>query len=315
MRTAGKVLTRPGDARRTARVLTATVVAQVTIVVTGGLVRITGSGLGCPSWPACTPQSLGPTHSGPAMWIEFSNRLVAAGVIVLCVASLIAVARRGDRFLTRWAAGQLTGVVAQAVIGGLAVIADLAPVLVALHMFVSAFLIYAAVTIRLQYAGPGPAPRVERRVQRLTTATCALGLVVVIAGTVVSASGPYAGDAASARLAVDWMLVTRLHALAATGLLASLVATVWAARRQTANRQTASPPATTGALLTGIFGLLVMQLGVGEWQVRSGRPAIGVAVHLLLAATLLAGLSCLHRLVHLARAGVPVHSQEGTEIP
>lgn len=277
------------------RVLAATAMAQLAIVVTGGVVRITDSGLGCPTWPRCTDASIGPVGAGLTMWIEFSNRLVAAGVIALCVASLVVVARRRDRPSVAWAAAQLAGVISQAIVGGVAVMASLDPIVVALHMLVSAFLIYAAVTIKMRFDPPLAGFRPTSRVRHLATATCAIGLVVVVAGTAVAAAGPYAGDATAARLSVNLVVATRLHALAAMILLGFLLATTRATRTHTMSRSGGPPGSGPNALLIAALGLLVAQLGVGVWQVSSGRPALGVVVHLLLAAILVAVLSCLHR--------------------
>lgn len=293
--TPAKTTVRTGPHQAAGQLLTATVIAQVLIVVTGGIVRVTGSGLGCPTWPRCTEESFSPVADEVTMWIEFSNRLIALGLVGLCVASLIVLVRRGDAVLTAWAAAQLGGVVAQAVLGGISVLVDLHPLVVAAHLLVSAFLIYAAVTIKVgaESAQGLASASADRRSQMLASAVLATGLVVMIAGALVTASGPYAGDPGAERLGLNEPLSIRFHAVAAVALLGLLVVAAHSLAR-------AHHGPDVRAALVAALGLIVAQLAVGTGQTTAGRPAWAVVVHLLIAAALAAILSYIHRRTRIA---------------
>ena len=209
----------------------AAVTAQAGIAVTGSVVRVTGSGLGCPTWPECFPGSLVPTpHPEVAaltQWIEFGNRLLT-GIVVL-VAGLCLLAAWNTRprrtRLTRLALIQPVGVVVQAVLGGMTVLLGLVWWSVAVHFMVSMVMVWLAVQL-VAAAGEGDGP--PRRwcgpaVRRLVVLSAVVLGALLVAGTLVTAAGPHAGDAATPRLGVGVPVVAQLHADLLFGYLGLLV--------------------------------------------------------------------------------------------
>jgi cytochrome c oxidase assembly protein subunit 15 len=274
--------------KTTRRVLVATTAAQALILITGGVVRITETGLGCPTWPRCTHDALLPTEADAVMWIEFGNRLIAGGVVALCVASLVALVReRAGRGMVRLAAAQLAGVLGQAVLGGISVLVELRPLVVAAHLVLPGALVYLSITIATTALRRRPAVA-STQVRLAGSVVLVTGLAVVATGTLVTGTGPYAGDATAARLALDPAVVTGLHGTTAIELLLASTAAAWVLARGGA-------PARPRAALVAVVGLLVLQLAVGVSQVATARPAALVGVHLALAALLIAALSDLHR--------------------
>ncbi len=199
----------------------AAVVAQVAVGTGGGVVRVTGSGLGCPTWPECVPGSLVPAPRADIaplhQWIEFGNRLVGVAVVVVgALCFLAALGTRPRRRRLVWlAAAQPLGIVAQAVIGGLTVLLGLVWWSVAVHFLASAVLIWLTV---LLVAETGPAatgrghPPVPGPVRRLVATSSGVLAALLAAGTLVTAAGPHAGDAATPRLDLPVPALAQLHA-------------------------------------------------------------------------------------------------------
>ena len=260
----------------------ATVVTNVVIVITGGAVRLTGSGLGCPDWPTCHEGSVVPVASGETATlhqaIEFGNRLLAVVVLAVVVAALVAALRGRPRRadLVRPAVLLLAGVVAQGVVGGITVLTGLNPLIVAAHFLLSIALIAAAVVFNHRVRRPGGTTRVAvrpqlRHAQRVLLAV----LVVVLAlGTLVTASGPHAGDPGTPRLRIDPELISRFHA-DAVFLLLGLTIALWFALRATDT----PPPARSAA--TSLLVLVLAQGAIGYVQYFTGLPEILVGAHLL----------------------------------
>ena len=274
-----------GLSRRARWVLVANLVTEIGIVVTGGLVRLTGSGLGCPTWPQCVPGSYTPVVQQPQgvhKYIEFGNRTLTSVVGVVALAALVAVVldvrrRSRPRRLVALAAVPLVGVLAQAVLGGVTVLTHLSPATVAAHFLVSA-LIVAASTVLLVRAqeDDGPAqPVVRSELVLMGWALTALTAVVVVLGTVVTGSGPHSGDADSpARLGLDPRAMSWLHAdsvLLWFGLLLALLVAL---------RLTDAPsPARRAGVVT--LGVGLAQGLVGYVQYLTGLPVVAVALHML----------------------------------
>ena len=214
-----RVLRGPRALRRWA---VASLVANIGIVVTGGLVRLTGSGLGCPTWPRCTAESF-VAHPALGIYgaIEFGNRLLTFVLIIIAVLTFFSAlvyrdpsrtARGGRRRDLFWLTGGLAlGIPAQAIIGGISVLYQLNPYIVSAHLLVSMILISLSVwLVRLTWLAPRSpvgAPMVI-----LTRVIFAGMWVALILGTLVTGSGPHAGDADVARNGLSGLLVTRLHA-------------------------------------------------------------------------------------------------------
>jgi cytochrome c oxidase assembly protein subunit 15 len=281
------------------RLAIASLVSQIVIVVTGGLVRLTSSGLGCPEWPKCTAESVVSTPElGLHGVIEFGNRLLTFVLVVIAVAMLVSLLnlRRQRRDLFRLAVALLAGIPAQAVIGGITVWTDLNPWVVGWHFLVSMALVAVATVLvartRLSTAQsrarlPRAAPRVLR--QLLTAAAVLTGLAVVL-GVIVTGSGPHAGDHGAARNNLDPELMTRIHAAPVYLLVLTVaVAVALAFRHQVA-------PALRRALV--IFAVAVLAQGaIGYTQHFLHLPVALVALHMLGASLLTAAA------VHAVYAG------------
>lgn len=266
-------------------VLVANLVVEVGIVVTGGLVRLTGSGLGCPTWPQCVPGSYTPVVHQPQgihKYIEFGNRTLTGVVGIAALVALVLVAalvwRTGrPRRLVAVAALPLLGVVVQAVLGGITVLTHLHPATVAAHFLVSMGLIAASSYLLWRFGEPdgAPHPVVRREVTLLAWALTGLTFVVLLLGTVVTGSGPHSGDAeAPARLGFDPRAMSWLHSdsvlLWFGVLLAILVALRLTAAPQTAQR------AGLWVLAVG-----VLQGVIGYVQYLTGLPVVAVMLHML----------------------------------
>jgi cytochrome c oxidase assembly protein subunit 15 len=254
---------------------------SIGIIVTGGVVRVSGSGLGCPSWPDCTADSLTPPAGfGLHGAIEFGNRMLT-GVVCLAVAWVILAVRlqpRPDRRQLRFAWAQFWIVVLNAVVGGVTVLVGLNPYVVALH-FLAALLLLTATTISWELArNPRADGRPAGRDRPLAVPVAmVLAVLVVVAGTVVTGTGPHPGDSgAVARMPFDWTVVVYLHGSIATLLLADVVACALLARRRSAGA------AARRSLI--LVAVLLGQAGVGLVQSLIGLPAAAVILHMLGAA-------------------------------
>ena len=274
------------------RVLLANLVVEVLIVVTGGLVRLTGSGLGCPTWPQCVPGSYTPVPHQAEGWhryIEFGNRTLTSVVSIAAIATVYAVwrwaARRRDLLVPALAV--LAGVGVQAVLGGITVRTGLNPYTVSAHFLVSMCLVAAAAYLVFRAPEPaGPRPLVVHPlVERLGWATCAVAVVVLLLGTVVTGSGPHSGDAEEpARFGFDPRTISWLHADAVM-LFVGLVVAVWIASRLTSD----SP--LPGLAWAGVFVVTLAQGVVGYTQYLTGLPWAVVLVHMFLATVLVVALT------------------------
>lgn len=288
------------------RILLLNLVVEVLIVVTGGLVRLTGSGLGCPTWPQCVPGSYTPVphqEEGFHRYIEFGNRTLTSVVGIAALLAIVAVWRWADRRRDLLVPGfvVLGGVAFQAVLGGITVLTGLSPVTVAAHFLVSMVLVTAAALLFFRAQEPaGPrALTVHPLVERLGWVTCGVAAVVLALGTVVTGSGPHSGDADEpARLGFDPRTVSWLHADAVM-LFVGLVVATWVAARLTG---TSSRP---GRAWAGVFAVTVVQGLVGYTQYFTGLPWAVVVVHMLLATLLVVALT---RAVHSQRSTLLQHA-------
>jgi cytochrome c oxidase assembly protein subunit 15 len=260
-------------------------VGQVLIVVTGGAVRLTGSGLGCSTWPQCEPGSFTPAfHEALSIhpYVEFGNRLVSLvlTVIAVVVAIRVGLDRERSRSFRLLGVVPLVGVLVQAVIGGLSVLGDLHPALVGAHFLVSMLLVSASTVLLARFrAGDGPAlPVVPPRVLTLGRVLAVAAAVVLALGVVVTGAGPHSGDeGAGYRFAVDPYLMARVHAAAVWVFAATGVALLVATRRG---------PARLRRRLWVLAGVTALQGLVGYVQLFTGLPEVLVAAHLLGAALL-----------------------------
>jgi cytochrome c oxidase assembly protein subunit 15 len=259
----------------------ASLAANIGIVVTGGLVRLTDSGLGCPRWPRCDDDRW-TTH--PALGIhgaiEFGNRLLTYVLVAIAIGTLVSVWRWADAATaTRRLALALTvGIPFQGVIGGVTVLTDLNPWVVSLHLVLSMALIVGCAVLIDQLASR-PRDPASGRARGMVVLTAILTAVVVYLGTMVTGSGPHAGDAASPRNGLDSYLFSHIHAFAAYALLAATVGCV-VLLRGTARRAA-----------WVLLAVEAAQAVIGLAQYNLGLPVALVAAHLLGAALLVAAAS------------------------
>ncbi|MDJ0461756.1 COX15/CtaA family protein [Streptomyces sp. H27-C3] len=262
------------------RAALAAVVMSVLIVVTGGAVRLTSSGLGCDTWPKCTDDSLFATpEEGIHGAIEFGNRMLTY-VLSAAVGWVIISARATKpwrRGLTRLAWAQFWIVMLNAVLGGITVMAGLNPWTVAGHFLAATSLLTVAVITwqRTREGDTAPRPRAPGPVRKLSWALLATSAVLIAAGTVVTGSGPHAGDGSDVpRMPFDWATTAHVHAIAAW-VVCALALAMWLALR------VVDAPRDTKARARDLLLVLLAQGAVGYVQFFTELPEILVGIHML----------------------------------
>lgn len=269
------------------RLTLANLVANIGIVVTGGAVRLTGSGLGCPTWPRCTDESY-VVHSALGIHgaIEFGNRtltfVLALLAVALLVTAIVALLRDRRRTVFWLALTIFLGIPMQAVIGGITVRTGLNPWIVSFHLLVSMAIIGVCIVLDDHLRGPArsAAPPVLRRLAGLVFAS---GWVVLYLGTIVTGSGPHSGDLSSRRTGLDPRVLSHVHEASVWVLVGLTVALVVSSRRLGAQ-----PVAQTATLLLMVE---VAQGAIGYTQYFLGLPELVVGLHMLGAALVAAGLA------------------------
>jgi len=271
------------------------------IVVTGGSVRLTGSGLGCPDWPTCAENRLVAPWEYHAM-VEFVNRtitgLVSVAVMLAVLGSLVRRPRRRD--LLWLSVGLVGGVIGQIVLGGLTVLFELKPGFVMAHFLLSMVLIANSVVL-LHRAGRSPGPTRPAvgpdllALGRLEVATAAL---TIFLGTIVTSSGPHGGDEEAERLPFLLPDVARLHGIAVMLFLAVTLVTLWRLRRA----------GVDGRILRRsevLLAVVVAQGVLGYVQYFTGVPALLVGFHIAGATAVWVAVLRLHLAfsVPIAQAG------------
>lgn len=253
-------------------------ISQILIVVTGGVVRLTGSGLGCPTWPKCTAESLVTVpEMGIHGIIEFGNRLLTFALLVIAILTLVTVlrAREGARNLRVPAVALILGIFAQALLGGLTVLVKLNPWTVGAHFVLSGILIAtASVLVR---KGLNLAKAEVSNLARINSAAIvSAGWVTVLIGVAVTGAGPHSGDAETPRNGLDLEIWQHYHSYPGYLLLCLIGLQLVLTRK------------SSGALRTVIWLLatnVAVQAIVGVIQARLGVPPLLVAIHLLGAST------------------------------
>ncbi|MEV5143246.1 COX15/CtaA family protein [Streptomyces sp. NPDC052727] len=268
------------DPRTVRRAALAALVMSVVIVVTGGAVRLTGSGLGCPTWPTCTDDSLTTTRAmGFHGVIEFGNRMLT---YVLCAAvgwAIIAARAQKPwrRGLTRLGWAQFWVVMGNAVLGGIVVLVGLNPYTVAAHFLLSTALI-AIATVMWQRAREGdeaPRPLVGKAVRQLVWFLVLASVLLIAVGTVVTGAGPHAGDSSEVdRIPIDWETVAKLHAVLAW-IVVTLTFALWFVLKAV------DAPKGPLARTRELFIVLLAQGVIGYVQYFTHLPEVLVALHML----------------------------------
>jgi cytochrome c oxidase assembly protein subunit 15 len=266
-------------------IYTALVVLQVGIIVTGGAVRLTGSGLGCPTWPQCVTGSISPVaHQAQGTlhsWIEFGNRLLTGLLFIAIIAAVIGAFRWGKgrsdwKMIRLLALTQIAGVIAQIVLGGITVLTKLNPFSVSLHFLLSIALIPPTLSLRERIFAKARTT-VLPTTRLLIRVVTALTLIVITLGTVVTGSGPHAGDIQAKRYHIDPRLISWLHADAVIALIGLTVA-LWLVIKVSEPLETRS---FIGKKVLLFFALLLAQGVIGYIQYFTHLPEALVAAHIL----------------------------------
>ncbi|MCO1658822.1 COX15/CtaA family protein [Pseudonocardia humida] len=276
-----------------------TVVGQAGIAVTGAVVRVTGSGLGCPTWPECFPGSLVPTpHPEVAalnQWIEFGNRLLTIALVLAAGLTMLAVLtiRPRRRRLVWLAVAQPVGILAQAVIGGFVVLSGLVWWSVAVHFLVSMVFTWLAVQLVVAVSdGGGPARSiVPGAVRGLVATSTAVLAALLVAGTLVTAAGPHAGDAATPRLGIEVAALAQLHADLLFGYLGLLIGLGFTLRATSAPRVVHRRYAVLVAVVLAQGALGGTQYALGVPEVLAALHVLGAGLVTVAAASMWAGLT------------------------
>ena len=272
----------PSANRALLKLYTFMVFTQSAIVFTGALVRITGSGLGCSTWPECTPGSYTPTSDQPEAplhaWIEFGNRLLTFVLLINALALMFTILRSGKRELRRLGALQILGILAQGVLGGVTVLTALNPATVAAHFLLSIVLIAGALSLRQRAHGKSPIEiTLIPLVSKLIWLHLLLTSLVIFAGTIVTGSGPHAGDSAAERFNLDSRTMAWIHADLVIALLGVSIALLIAIRLGLSG--------VARQVLSGriqIFLIIALaQGGIGYIQYFTKLPEALVAAHII----------------------------------
>lgn len=262
-------------------------ITQVLIVGTGGAVRLTGSGLGCNTWPKCTDDSFVTTpEMGIHGAIEFGNRTLFFLLEIIAILAFIYVWRlRKERKDLFW----LTlipsfSVFFQAILGGITVLTHLNPYVVGLHYFVSVVLVVlAALLVYRVYETPGPRKlRVGTPLLQTGWIMMVLGTITIALGIITTGAGPHAGDGGAARNGLEPEILQHFHAWPAYTLFAFTLLAIFLAHRA---RVLAVRNFAVGTLL-----VMLLQIIVGVAQARNALPPVLVGIHMVLATVLAAGL-------------------------
>ncbi len=270
----------------------ASLVSNMGLIVTGGLVRVTQSGLGCSTWPQCEPGSYVPhPEAGGHAFIEFGNRLLTFVLVAVAIGTLVAAWRARDpggrprkrlRVLALCAAA---GIPAQAVIGGFSVLTSLNPWVVGAHLLPSIALIVVSVAMLHEAHGLTPDARASTLARRVALGVFVLGMVVMVLGAVVTGAGPNSGDGGAARNGLNLEAVARVHSLSVWALIAGTVVLLILARG-TIKTWRAAIVVVVVEILQGIIGYAQYFLGLPAWLVvahMAGTALFTAAVsHLLL---------------------------------
>jgi len=273
---------------------------QIAIVGTGGAVRLTGSGLGCPTWPRCTPESfVVQPELGMHGAIEFGNRLLTFVLVFVAVGTVVYIARRRRerRDLFQLAVALAAGIPAQAVLGGITVLTGLDPWLVGAHFILSAVLVsLATVLVFRTYVPPGAVLPIAGFRARLAYAAAGVVAIALVLGVVTTGAGPHAGDAATPRNGLNPETLQLVHSAAAFlafALTAVLVMATTALRSRV----------TTFAQL--LLACEVGQIVVGMAQARMQLPAWLVGIHMVLACFVVAAATAVVLSLQNGRMAAP----------
>lgn len=270
------------------RIFAGLVFLQGLLIVSGGAVRLTGSGLGCPTWPTCTGNSYKPVpHQAQGQlhaWIEFGNRLIAWLIFIFAILALIGTLKylkqRTDFMrLRNLVIFQLLGFVGQVILGGITVLTKLNPISVSGHFLLSIPLLSGAISLRNRYLYRD-FYEVTATTKLLKNIFLALSISLFIVGTIVTGSGPLAGDVAAKRYRLDASQVARLHSYVAIAVLIILIG-LWFSILKFESIEVKNG---VHPLINLTIGALLVQGAIGYRQFALGLPELLVGFHLFGAA-------------------------------
>jgi heme a synthase len=263
----------------------ASLISQVLIVVTGGVVRLTGSGLGCPTWPKCTSESLITTpEMGIHGIIEWANRMLTFVLALVAILTFIAIVRLGKQLRKGLFAPALIlglGIPAQAVLGGFTVLTKLNPWLVGAHFVLSGYMIAVASVLVWRAIASEHTP-VSPIMWSMANGIAVVGAIAVVVGVLVTGAGPHSGDAASVRNGLDLEVWQHFHSYPAYLMLTLVIMQLGLMIR----RDGKAFGSFQSKVLTGLLAVTVLQAIVGVAQARLGVPPLLVGIHMLGAASL-----------------------------
>ncbi|MFD2673907.1 COX15/CtaA family protein [Gulosibacter bifidus] len=267
----------------------ANLIVNIMIVGTGGLVRLTGSGLGCPTWPLCNESSLVPTpEMGIHGFIEFGNRTLTGVLVVVSLLAFLAVMRTAPSLrLARPAFLVGVLIIVQAIVGGVTVLMHLDPRIVGIHFFISAGIVAVAATLvqRMRRGVPVTANTPPRHMWIAMCITAAITWITEIVGVLTTGAGPHAGDVIAARNGLDTELMHHIHSWPGYALVAALMYLLFVL-----NNGEYTKLLPQAYLLTG---LVAGQVALGVFQARTGLPVWAVALHMVIAVVVIAVLTML----------------------
>jgi len=243
---------------------------QSALVVTGGGVRLTGSGLGCPTWPECTPGSyrpvVGQAEGHLRSWIEFGNRLLTFALVLAAIVAIVAVLKSGRKDLRTLAVLQFLGILGQGVLGGITVLTKLNPIPVAGHFLLSTALIAAATTLYYQHDRKYVKVLAIRPIARVHLL---LATSIIVLGTLVTGTGPHAGDWQAPRFHFKIQMIARIHADAVIIFLILSIAYYFLGKLSNETKR-----------LIRILGIISTAQGaLGFIQYYQGVPPLLVGIH------------------------------------
>lgn len=265
----------------------ASLVSQIGIIVTGGAVRLTKSGLGCSNWPNCVPGSMTPVpEMGIHGVIEFGNRTLTFVLLIIAIAFIVSIWRIRETHKSLYTLGWvlLAGIPAQGVIGGITVWTKLNPWVVSLHFLLSGTLVILATLLVNRTAAEYKKQQAEPTTKNIGVVAYAawiLSMIAVIMGTIVTGTGPHAGDANAPRHMFDTLLVTRMHTTPVYMLVLATIALIVLAHKTGGN-------ARLRTSIWWLVGVILLQAAIGYTQHFTGLPIVLVLLHMLGASLLLA---------------------------
>ena len=289
----------------------ASLVIQLLLIGTGGAVRLTGSGLGCPTWPQCVPGSLTTTpEMGIHGVIEFANRALTGVVVLIAILAFLAVIRmrseRPDLFVITLLQG--LSIPLQAVIGGITVLTGLNSYIVGLHFLVSVALVVltAMLVFRVYYGPRGPIKPMPTWYTALAHLTSLLVAMTVIVGILTTGSGPHAGDAKTPRNGLDTNFLQHLHSWPAYATLGGTVLLVLGAFT------VAGANARLRRFALILLAVELVQIAVGITPARLGLPEVLGGAHMVLAGALVGAMTAV---VLSLRSAVVEPSAAASDVP